>query len=70
MGEMRFVKYDGNTIVDLQLVESWVISNGNVDLLLDLLNSQTFHSKILEPHKNYEDCNSNEIIKSVVNNKK
>lgn len=34
----RFVKYDGNTIVDLKLVKSWIISNGDVDLLIELLN--------------------------------
>lgn len=36
----RFVKYDGNTIVDLKLVKSWIISNGNVDLLLEILNDE------------------------------
>lgn len=36
----RFVKYDGNTIVDLKLVKCWIISNGNVDLLLELLNEE------------------------------
>lgn len=34
----RFVKYDGNTIVDLKLVKSWIVSNGDVDLLIELLN--------------------------------
>lgn len=38
--EKRFVKYDGNTIVDLKLVKSWVISIGDVDLLLKLLNDK------------------------------
>ena len=37
-GNKRFVKYDGNTIVDLKLVRSWIISNGDVDLLINLLN--------------------------------
>lgn len=36
----RFVKYDGNTIVDLKLVRSWVISNGDVDDLLRKLNNK------------------------------
>ena len=36
----RFVKYDGNTIVDLKLVKSWVISNGDVDDLLRKLNNK------------------------------
>lgn len=39
-GNKRFVKYDGNTIVDLELVKSWIISNGNVDLLLEILNDE------------------------------
>lgn len=34
----RFIKYDGNTIVDLKLVKSWTISNGDVDLLIEFLN--------------------------------
>ena len=37
----RFVKYNGNTIVDLKLVKSWIISNGNIDLLLEILNDET-----------------------------
>ena len=41
MTEKRFVKYDGNTIVDLKLVKSWIISNGDVDLLLEILNDET-----------------------------
>ena len=36
----RFVKYDGNTIVDLKLVKSWIIRNGNVELLLEILNNE------------------------------
>lgn len=36
----RFVKYDGNTIVDLKLVRSWTISNGDVDELLRKLNNK------------------------------
>lgn len=38
MTKKRFVKYDGNTIIDLKLVKSWIISNGDVDLLIELLN--------------------------------
>lgn len=46
----RFVKYDGNTIVDLELVKSWIISNGDVDLLIDLLNDDKtpVNSKIVK----------------------
>lgn len=40
MTEKRFVKYDGNTIVDLKLVKSWIISNGNIELLLEILNDK------------------------------
>lgn len=40
MTEKRFVKYDGNTIVDLKLVKSWIISNGDVELLLEILNDE------------------------------
>ena len=39
--DKRFVKYDGNTIVDLKLVKSWIISDGNVELLLKILNDET-----------------------------
>lgn len=42
----RFVKYDGNTIVDLKLVKSWIISNGNVELLLEILNDETSKERI------------------------
>lgn len=35
----RFVKYDGNIIIDLKLVKSWMICNGDVDLLIELLNN-------------------------------
>ena len=45
MAEKRFVKYDGNTIVDLKLVKSWIISNGNVDLLLEILNNEKTSKK-------------------------
>lgn len=38
MTKKRFVKYDGNTIIDLKLVKSWIINNGDVDLLIELLN--------------------------------
>ena len=41
----RFVKYDGNTIVDLKLVKSWIISNGNVELLLEILNNEKTSKK-------------------------
>ena len=41
----RFVKYDGNTIVDLKLVKSWIISNGNVELLLEILNNKKTSKK-------------------------
>lgn len=41
----RFVKYDGNTIVDLKLVKSWIISNGNVELLLKILNNEKTSKK-------------------------
>ena len=41
MIQKRFVKYDGNTIVDLKLVKSWTISNGDVDLLTNLLDNDT-----------------------------
>ena len=46
----RFVKYDGNTIVDLKLVRSWIISNGDVDLLIELLNEDktSENSKIVK----------------------
>ena len=46
----RFVKYDGNTIVDLKLVKSRIISNGDVDLLIKLLNDDKtpINSKIVE----------------------
>ena len=49
-GNKRFVKYDGNTIVDLKLVKSWIISNGDVDLLIELLNEDKtpVNSKIVE----------------------
>lgn len=47
MTEKRFVKYDGNTIVDLKLVKSWVISNGDVDLLINLLNDDKITEKQL-----------------------
>ena len=46
MTEKRFVKYDGNTIVDLKLVKSWIISNGNVDLLLEILNDEKTLSEV------------------------
>lgn len=39
--EKRFVKYDGNKIIDLKDDNSWRISIGNVDLLLELLNKKT-----------------------------
>lgn len=51
MAEKRFVKYDGNTIVDLKLVKSWIISNGNVDLLLKILNGEK-HDKRMVTCKN------------------
>jgi len=57
----RFVKYDGNTIVDLKLVRSWIISNGDVDLLIKLLNElneedikqQTQVKKVLKKQLDY-----------------
>lgn len=48
MTEKRFVKYDGNTIVDLKLVKSWTISNGDVDLLLDLLNGDKISANLIQ----------------------
>ena len=48
MTEKRFVKYDGNTIVDLKLVKSWIISNGNVDLLLEILNDEKTPKEIVK----------------------
>lgn len=47
MTEKRFVKYDGNTIIDLKLVKSWIISNGNVELLLEILNNEKTSKKII-----------------------
>ena len=53
----RFVKYDGNTIVDLKLVKSWIISNGNVELLLEILNNeQTSKKEIISIRKRCTDC--------------
>ena len=46
MTEKRFVKYDGNTIVDLKLVQSWIISSGDVDELLNILNNDYYHRKL------------------------
>ena len=40
MTEKRFVKYDGNKIVDLKYDVAWRISGGNVDLLLKILNNE------------------------------
>ena len=40
MTEKRFVKYDGNKIVDLKYDTAWRISIGNVDLLLKILNNE------------------------------
>lgn len=50
----RFVKYNGNTIVDLKLVKSWIISNGDVDLLIELLNEDktSENSKIMKELEN------------------
>lgn len=48
MTEKQFVKYDGNTIVDLKLVKSWTISNGDVDLLLDLLNGDKISANLIQ----------------------
>ena len=45
MTEKQFVKYDGNKIVDLKYDNSWVISIGNVDLLLALLNDDGYVEK-------------------------
>lgn len=45
--EDRFVKYDGTKIVDLKLVESWIISSGDVDALLSLLNNKDCTKKRL-----------------------
>jgi len=46
----RYVKYDGNTIVDLKEVRSWIISNGDVDLLIEHLNEDKtpVNSKIVK----------------------
>ena len=46
MNEKRFVKYDGNKIVDLKLDKSWIISIGDVDLLLQLLNEDSIDEPI------------------------
>ena len=48
MTEERFVKYDGNTIVDLKLVQSWIISNGNINELLSILNEVTLCKELKE----------------------
>ena len=40
MTEKRFVKYDGNKIVDLKYDASWRISIGDVELLLKILNNE------------------------------
>ncbi len=48
MTEKRFVKYDGNTIVDLKLVKSWIISNGDVDLLLETLNDEKTPKEVVK----------------------
>lgn len=52
----RFVKYDGNTIVDLKLVKSWVISNGDVDLLITLLNNNRKAKKLEKREKDCSTC--------------
>lgn len=50
MNDKRWVKYDGNTIVDLKLVKSWTISNGDVDLLIELLNDDKTPVKIVNKY--------------------
>ena len=66
MTEKRFVKYDGNTIVDLKLVKSWIISNGNVDLLLEILNDEkTSLEDITGIVKTDEPTNSVELKKEL-----
>lgn len=40
MTEKRFVKYDGNKIVDLKYDVAWRIGIGDVDLLLKILNNE------------------------------
>lgn len=54
MTEKRFIKYDGNTIVDLKLVKSWIINNGNVELLLEILNNEKTPKEIIR--KKCTDC--------------
>lgn len=48
MVEKRFVKYDGNTIVDLKLVQSWILSSGDVDELLNILNNDCYYRELKE----------------------
>ncbi len=63
MCEKRFVKYDGVKIVDLKLDQSWIISIGNVDELLKLLNDYEdkiiiSNGKLKEKQKECEELNS------------
>lgn len=52
MCEDRFVKYDGVKIVDLKLEQSWVISIGNVDELLKILNNKCDKKELIEEYYN------------------
>lgn len=56
----RFVKYDGNTIVDLKLVKSWIISNGDVDLLIELLNDDK--TLMREPSRKSKELSDDEYV--------
>ena len=44
----RFVKYDGNKIVDLKYDKAWRISIGDVDLLLQILNNERDISELIK----------------------